>query len=245
MHLSEICRNRGVWERKPLLRAIYGHFYELIRQNIASVPGMTVELGSGIAFIKDWIPDCVTTDLFSNARIDRRENAYALSFPDASVSTLILLDVFHHLQFPGTALREFERVVAPRGRVILFEPGLGILGRLVYGFFHREPLGLRRAIAWFAPNGFDPDQVAYYAAQGNAWRIFVRNEFPDWLGPWKIHRLQQLPELAYIASGGFTRPQLYPERMLSVIRGIEKQAARWPAIFATRLLVVLEKRHES
>ena len=245
MHLSEICRNRGVWERKPLLRAIYGHFYELIRQNIASVPGMTVELGSGIAFIKDWIPDCVTTDLFSNARIDRRENAYALSFPDASVSTLILLDVFHHLQFPGTALREFERVVAPRGRVILFEPGLGILGRLVYGFFHREPLGLRRAIAWFAPNGFDPDQVAYYAAQGNAWRIFVRNEFPDWLGPWKIHGLQQLPELAYIASGGFTRPQLYPERMLSVIRGIEKQAARWPAIFATRFLVVLEKRHES
>jgi SAM-dependent methyltransferase len=240
-HLSEIRRNCGVWERKPLLQAIYGHFYELIRQNITPVPGTTVELGSGIGSIKDLIPDCITTDLFPNPRIDRRENAYALSFPDASISNLILLDVFHHLQFPGTALREFERVVAPRGRVILFEPGLGILGRLVYGLFHREPLALRRSITWLAPSGFHPECAPYYAAQGNAWRIFVRNEFPGRLEPWKVRRLQQLPEMAYIASGGFTKLQLYPGQMLSLIRRIEKLAARWPAIFATRLLVVLEK----
>jgi SAM-dependent methyltransferase len=244
-HLSEMRRNRGVWARKPLLKAIYSHYYELIRQNVTPVPGTIVELGSGSGSIKELIPECITTDIFPNPWIDRRENAYALSFPDASVSNLILLDVFHHLQFPGTALSEFKRIMAPSGRVILLEPGLGLLGKFIYGLFHHEPLALREPITWFAPAGFDPDGAAYHAAQGNAWRIFVRDEFREKLGHWKIHSVQQLPEMAYVASGGFTKPQLYPDRMLSLIRRIEIVAARWPAIFTTRILVVLEKRDAS
>jgi SAM-dependent methyltransferase len=244
-HLSEIRRNRDIWGRKPLLKAIYGHFYELIRENVAPVLGTTVELGSGIGSIKELIPECVTTDIFPNPWIDRRENAYTLSFPDASISNLILLDVFHHLKFPGSALTEFKRIIAPRGRIILLEPGMGIFGKLIYGLFHHEPLALREPITWFAPPGFDPERTPYYAAQGNAWRIFVRNEFREKLEHWKIHKVQQLPEMAYIASGGFTKPQLYPDRMLSLIRKMEKVAARWPALFATRMLVVLEKRDGS
>jgi SAM-dependent methyltransferase len=220
---------------------VYGQLYARIRENLARVPGLIVELGSGIGAVKAFIPECVTTDIFCNPWIDRRENAYSLSFRTGTVSNLILLDVFHHLQFPGTALAEFWRVLAHGGRLILLEPGMGVLGKFIYGLFHHEPLGFRRSISWSAPAGFDPENAGYYAAQGNATRVFLHKEFPDKLAPWRIIRVQELPDFAYVASGGFSKPQLYPKMILPLIRKIEKVFARWPRFSTTRLLIVAEK----
>jgi hypothetical protein len=47
--------------------------------------------------------------------------------------------------------------------------------------------------------------------------------------------------IAYAASGGFSKPQLYPTAALPVIRKFEKALDLFPALFATRLLVILEK----
>lgn len=240
-HLVEMRRNREAWEKKPLLRIVYGEFYARIRENLALGPGLVVELGSGIGAVKAFIPECITTDIFSNPWIDRRENAYSLSFQTGTVSNLILVDVFHHLQFPGTALAEFWRVLAGGGRLILLEPGMGVLGKLIYGLFHHEPVGFGRPISWSAPLGFDPENASYYAAQGNATRIFLFQEFRDELAHWRIVQLHQLPEFAYVASGGFSKPQIYPEAILPLIRKIENVFARWPRFSTTRLLIVLEK----
>lgn len=79
------------------------------------------------------MPDALATDLFPSPWIDQTENAYALSFADGSVSNLILVDVWHHLQYPGTALAEFHRVLGPGGHLIIFDPATGVLGRIVYG----------------------------------------------------------------------------------------------------------------
>jgi SAM-dependent methyltransferase len=236
--------NKESWRRKPLLRAIYGRFYELVRRNLAPVPGSIVELGSGIGAIKEYIPNCITTDIFANPWIDRIENAYALKFDVGTVSNLILVDVFHHLKFPGTALQEFLRVVVDEGRVILLEPGMGALGKFIYARFHHEALGLRKPISWCAPAGFNPHRAGYYAAQGNASRIFLKREFLVELRPWRVIHALQLPEFAYVASGGYSKPQLYPEFMLPWIRMVERVFSRWPDLSATRLLVVLEKRKQ-
>ena len=55
-------------------------------------------------------------------------------------------------------------------------------------------------------------------------------------------RCEQIPEIAYLASGGFSKPQLYPATALPLIRRLEKVLTVWPDLFATRLLVVLAKR---
>ena len=105
-HNVEIQGNRLAWERKPQLRSVYRGFHELIASRLdRSVAGLTVELGSGMGSIKEVIPECITTDLFPNPWLDRQENAYRLSFADGSVANLILFDVWHHLRYPGTALK--------------------------------------------------------------------------------------------------------------------------------------------
>jgi len=152
LHQDLIEQNQEYWNRKPILRTLYGDFYRLITKHLSNLPtGKIVELGSGLGNIHDVIPDCIRTDLFPNPWIDQIENAYKLSFADQAVSNLILTDVFHHLKYPGTALNEFERVLQKGGRVILLEPCISALGLIVYGALHAEPIAITKEIEWCAP----------------------------------------------------------------------------------------------
>jgi len=241
-HNVEIHENSVAWQRKPLIRDIYDGFYRRIAAHLPPADlGPVVEIGSGMGNIKRVIPHCITTDLFPNAWLDRQENAYALSFADRSIGAIVLFDVFHHLRYPGTVLRELRRVLQIGGRVILFEPDMSPLGKLVYGTFHHEPLALLDPITWEAPEGSKTENHGYYAAQGNACRIFVRGERPGPIDGWTISRVERHPDLSYVAAGGFSGPQLYPRFLLPLLRAIDLFASPLPSVFSTRLLVVLEK----
>lgn len=199
-----------------------------------------MELGSGVADIRHIIPDCIRTDIFPNPWIDQTENAYALSFADHSIANLILFDVFHHLQYPGTALKEFHRVLNHCGRVILFEPCVSLLGLIVYGALHPEPLALKQPIQWEAPPVWQPDQIDYYAAQGNASRIFLGRRRNWDLSGFSIVKVQRLSAISYVASGGYSKPQMYPDSWMPLMHNIDHFCDGLPWLFATRLLIVLE-----
>src|SRR5687767_718164 len=122
-HQIEIERNFRAWERKPLLREIYAGCYDRIVQLVDnSLPGAVVEIGSGIGNLKGRLPHALATDLFPNPWLDLVCDGYELPFEPASVSHLILFDVFHHLRAPMAFLREAQRVLVAKGRVIVFEP---------------------------------------------------------------------------------------------------------------------------
>jgi SAM-dependent methyltransferase len=242
IHQDQIQQNQEYWNRKPLLRILYGDFYRLIAKQLSNLPnGKIVELGSGLGNIHDVIPTCIRTDLFLNPWIDQVENAYKLSFEDESVSDLILTDVFHHLKYPGTALHEFQRVLKKGGHVIMLEPCISALGLLVYGLLHEEPIAVTKHIEWIAPASWAPEKIDYYAAQGNATRIFVGKNHRTQLTDWKTTKTIRLSALAYVASGGYSKPQLYQTSMLPLIKRVEKILDLFPILFATRLLVILEK----
>jgi SAM-dependent methyltransferase len=241
-HDLEIQANRQAWQRKPQLRAVYRAFHELIASRVdRQVPGAIVELGSGMGSIKEVIPDCVTTDLFPNPWLDRQENAYSLGYPDGSISNLILFDVWHHLRYPATALAEFRRVLAPGGRLIVFDPAISWTGRLIYGLFHHEPIGLGQAVTWDAPQSFKAADADYFAAQGGATRIFWRLEAPERLAGWRLCEATPLASFEYFATGGFSGPQLGGPSAFRLWRRLDRVLSRWPNLFAARLLVVLKR----
>jgi SAM-dependent methyltransferase len=240
-HLVEIRRNKEVWQKKPVLQQAYAQLYRSICDHLSFIEGPVVELGSGIGAVKDFLPDCITTDIFPNPWLDRVENAYRLSFSDDSLSNLILFDVFHHLQWPGSALKEFARVVRRQGRVILMEPGFGLLGKFVYSNFHHEPLGFDQSITWDGPDARGGSVGSYYAAQANTWRLFKLSESKDRLPEWNTLLVRPLAAISYVASGGFSRSSLYPTALFPVIKSLDGLAGLFPSLFATRLLVVLER----
>lgn len=245
-HNNEILDNIANWRRKPLLREVYRGFHETIDSHLADRSfGAVVEIGSGVADITEVIPNCIRTDLFQHPWIDHVENAYALSFGNESASNLILFDVFHHLRYPGTALDEFHRVLAPRGRVLIFEPCLSALGWIVYGLLHREPIGIREQIHWEAPDGWEATELDYYAAQGNATRIFVHREVNVGDFGWNVTKVMRLCSISYVASGGYSKPQMVPQRALPIMRRIDRILSCMPRLFSTRLLVILEKTDET
>jgi SAM-dependent methyltransferase len=241
-HAREIAETRECWDRKPLLRSAYRRFHEEIRRRLAPGPGLTVELGSGIGMIKETIPDCITTDLFPNPWVDQREDAYALSFADGTVSNLILFDVWHHLEYPGSAMAEFARVLAPKGRVILFEPAaLSLLGRVVFGLFHHEPIHSPQPEAWFLPPNAQRDSLPYYAAQGNAWKMFRKGNVPPPLtADWRCFETAFFPAFDWLAAGGFRQRQFLPSRLAPLLRLASACVSPAPSLFSTRMLVRLE-----
>lgn len=241
-HNVEIQRNRDAWIKKTRLQEIYREFYRQIAARLdPNLNGLIVELGSGMGTIKEVIPACITTDLFPNPWLDRQENAYRLNFADGSVSHLILFDVWHHLRYPGTALREFQRVLAPGGRLILFEPAASWTGRLVYHFFHHEPVALKSKITWEAPAEFSPADADYFAAQGSATRLFWWGESRDRLVGWRLAEVRPLASFEYFASGGFSGPEIAGRWLRPALRALDRITTLCPRVFAARLIVVLEK----
>lgn len=236
-HQLEIERNKRAWEQKPLLREIYGGFYRRIATHVdRSIGGAIVEIGSGIGNLKSEFPEAICTDLFPNPWLDLVCDGYELPFPDAAISHLILFDVFHHLEAPMAFLREAGRVLSPGGRIILFEPYVSLVSRPVYGLFHHEPIGFGSPINRAASL---PRPRQYYAAQGNATRLFFGNET---LPGWRTTDAEILPSFAYLLSGGFSKPALYPAAALPMLTRIDNLLGKVaPGLFGARCLVVLQR----
>jgi SAM-dependent methyltransferase len=237
-HQAEIQRNLRAWESKPLLQQIYASFYQRILVLIDhAIPGRIVEVGSGIGNLKAHLPRALATDLFPNPWLDLVCDGYDLPFGDASLSHLVLFDVFHHLRAPNAFLREARRVLGSAGRLILFEPYISWSSFPAYAVFHHEGVGTGTPIN-LAPAL--PRPRDYYAAQGNATRLFFRHEVPGWPEGWRIFHAESFSCFYYLLSGGYSKPAFYPAGWLAALQKLEARLSKWPRVFGGRCLVGLQ-----
>ncbi|HUR44665.1 MAG TPA: class I SAM-dependent methyltransferase [Candidatus Saccharimonadales bacterium] len=239
-HQEEIHQNLKAWERKPLLQGIYEGFYERISQQIdENIPGLIVEIGSGIGNLKRRQPRAICTDLFPNPWLDLVCDGYELPFASGALSHLVLFDVFHHLRAPLAFLAEARRALGKGGRLILFEPYISLASFPVYGGLHHEPVAWKEEIS-SAEHLQRPRD--YYAAQGNATRLFFGDARNEWKEQWLCLRAEAFSAFNYLLSGGYSKPALYPARLAGALLNLDKILSRWPRLFGGRCLVTLTPR---
>jgi SAM-dependent methyltransferase len=236
-HQAEIEQNLQFWRRKPLLQEIYAGFYRRIVQLIdPAIPGQVLEIGSGIGNLKTHFKSAICSDLFPNPWLDLVCDGYELPFEQGALSHLVLFDVFHHLQSPGAFLKEARRALAPTGRLIIFDPYVSLASFPVYGVLHHEP------VAWREPidrSTVSPRPRGYYAAQGNATRMFFGDDDSGLTDQWRILHREAFACFSYLLSGGYSKPALYPRQLVPALRAVDRQLSRWPRFFGGRCLVAL------
>ncbi len=230
------------WREKGLLRRVYLGWYHEIQRRLSSIPGPTIELGSGIGRLKEVVPDAVLTDVERTPYADAVADAEKLPFTDGSVANLVLVDVFHHLAQPARFLGEAQRVLAPGGRVVLLEPYCSPLSRLVYEHLHEEELNFGAPAL-----GGDDGMVAKSPWTANIalpTLVFFRRisevgqRFPELV----VCERRRLTLLAWPLSGGYSRRPLAPGFMYRPLELFERLLAPLLPIAAFRCLVVLERR---
>jgi ubiquinone/menaquinone biosynthesis C-methylase UbiE len=234
-------KNRKTYQNKDLIKIIYDNYYKKIKKNISTSNKKILELGSGGGNIKKIIQNCITSDQFKNENIDRIENIYKLNFKKNSISNIILIDVFHHLQFPNLALKEIHRVLIKNGRIIMMEPAMGFIPRIIYKIFHYEPNGFNLKINWNHIPKKIPSLNQYFAAQSMPWRAFFLKEF-NLRSRYKIKLIKPFSDFAFLLSGGYSYKAFYPKFLYSLIKLIDKILTSISIkIFSARMLIVLEK----
>ena len=235
-------KNRKIYQNKNLVKIIYNSYYKKVKKNIyISNNKKILELGSGGGNIKKIIKECITSDQFKNKNIDRIENIYKINFKKNSISNIILIDVFHHLQFPSLALKEIHRVLIKNGRIIMVEPAMGFIPRIVYKIFHYEPNGFNLKIKWNDIPKKIPSSNEYFDAQSMPWRAFFLKEI-NLKSKYKIKSIKPFSDFAFLLSGGYSYRALYPKILYSLIKLIDKILTSISIrIFSARMLIVLEK----
>jgi SAM-dependent methyltransferase len=235
-------KNRKIYQNKDLIKIIYNNYYKNIKKYIyLSDKKKILELGSGGGNIKKVIKECVTSDQFKNKNIDRIENIYKINFKKNSISNIILIDVFHHLQFPSLALKEIHKVLIKNGRIIMVEPAMGLIPRIVYKIFHYEPNGFNLKIKWNNIPKKIPLSNQYFAAQSIPWRAFFLKEL-NLKSKFSIKLIKPFSDFTFLLSGGYSYIALYPKILYSMIKLIDKILTSISIrIFSARMLIVLEK----
>jgi SAM-dependent methyltransferase len=234
--------HKKIIQKKAFLRKIYEEIYSFFRQQteiLKALPGEMLELGSGGGFLKNVLPEVVTSDVAAYPTVDRVVFADHLPFADRSLKAIFMVNVLHHLSEPDLFFKEANRCLVGGGRVIMIEPFNSVLARFVYKHFHHEL--------------FD-EAISEWRVTGQG-RLTASNQALPWIIFWRdralfesrypgLRILETAPHTAlrYILSGGLSLRFSVPGIFYPLVRWIDRGLAHFPAKFPLFQTIVLERR---
>ncbi len=229
----------SVWERKPVLRTIYSHYYRLILA--ACGPGRTLEIGGGVGNLKRFAKEILTVDILPAPWLDVVCDAQKLPFEHASFGNIIMFDVLHHLASPPAFFREAERVLRSGGKLVVLEPAITPVSWLFYNYFHHESVDMSQdPFQRVAPAIKDP----YASNQAIPTLLFCKYQqrFHAHYPNLRITETKLFSLFAYPMSGGFKRWSLIPQRLVSpMLRLEERLNPLLGRLLAFRLLAIVTR----
>jgi SAM-dependent methyltransferase len=222
---------KQIIQSKPFLRRIYDDWYRWIAQQIPAGDGGVLELGSGAGYFDQVAPGTITSEIFTVPGIRCVLDGQQMPLPDASLKSIVMSDVLHHLPQVRKFFAEASRTLRPGGVVAMVEPWNTAWSRLIYNHLHHEPFR-PDADAWEFPSS-GPLSGANGALP---WICFVRDrkaferEFPQLA----IERVQPIMPLRYLLSGGVSMRSLMPGFATGLVSVVEKL---WPGAMFARILL--------
>lgn len=230
--------HREIILKKKFLKQLYLEWYNMFKSLVGRLPsGKIIELGSGGGFIKDIIPEVITSDITKFPWTDETFSALDLPYEENEVSAILMIDTFHHIPDSKKFLSEADRVLKPGGKIIMVEPAKSKWGSFIYKNFHHEP---------FEENGgwTIPDTGPLTGANGALpWIVFERDKeifhslFPDL----KIKAIHYHTPLRYLLSGGVSFRGFLPSFSYPFFRLIDNLFSKMNSNFSMFFTIEVEK----
>lgn len=233
--------HRRIIQEKRFLHRLYEDFYHFFVEEakaVSPLKGKLLELGSGGGFLKQVMPDVITSDISAGPQSDMSVDAESLPFASGELKAIFLLNVLHHIPHPRRFFQEADRCLIPGGRVILIEPFNSRIGRVIYQKFHHEPFDDQ--VAEWEQN---PSGRLSTSNQAIPWIIFSRDrekfekEFPRL----KILRIRPHTPLRYVLSGGLSLRSLAPPFSFPFFSALDRWLSRFDRVFPMFQTIVIQK----
>ncbi|RME19565.1 MAG: class I SAM-dependent methyltransferase [Bacteroidetes bacterium] len=220
----------------PFLKKIYLQWYKIFEDIYNQQPnGQYLELGSGGGFLKDILPNIITSDILNLPYVDKQIDAQHLPFDDNSLDGIFILNVFHHIPNPALFLKEAQRTLKTGGKVVMIEPANTLFSRLIYKKFHHEPFDEKGALQ------IEPGKPLSHSNQALPYIYFIREKkyFESNFPNLKITSIRYHTALLYLLSGGMSYHPLVPAFSFSFFRFIELllyPVQKYTALFQTIII---------
>lgn len=230
--------------KKPMLREVFNgfhHSFERLDKKFFSGIGIRVEIGAGVAPIRDSYPDVLATDILAGPGLDYILDAEKMDLSDGSVRTIFGQNCFHHFPNPSLFFKELERVVAPGGGAILLEPYHGPFATFLFRRLFRSEGYDKKFPSWETPSSGPMNG----ANQALSYIVFNRDraeferQFPSLQ---IIHQETCNNYLMYLLSGGLNFRQLCPDWAEPLLRSIQKLLSPLDGWLALHHVIVIKKK---
>lgn len=216
-------KHRDIILSKNFLKRIYidwySHFVEEVKKN---PNGKYLEIGSGGGFLKDLIPNVITSDILPLPHVELTFSAEKMPFKDGDLDGIFMVNVLHHIPKPYLFFKEAERILKPGGKIIMVEPATTPFSKFIYKNFHHEPFLPKGGweIASTGPLSGANGAIPYI------YMIRDRKKFEQEFPSLKIEKIKYHTAFLYTVSGGVSRKALVPEWSY----GFWKAAEKFPGI---------------
>ena len=229
--------HQKILAKNKFLRKIYLEWYHFIWEQMPDLEGHILEVGTGAGFLKQSLPETITSDVILHSNIDLVLDGRRLPVRRGSLKAIVMVDVLHHILNAPDFFKAARRSVMKGGVIVMVEPWNSTWANFIYNRFHHEPF-LTQEEVWGS-------QDSHSSSQTNGaipWILFQRDlsrfslEFPEW----EVKSVQPCLPFRYLLSGGLSMRQLVPTWSFSFWRWIEQVMQpvmeRW-AMFARIVLI--------
>ncbi|WP_250886163.1 class I SAM-dependent methyltransferase [Pseudomonas brassicacearum] len=219
----------------------FHHAFHRLADRYFKVEGLEVELGAGIAPMRNSYPEVLATDIVATEKLDRALNAEAMSLDDQSARAFYGQNCFHHFPHPDRFFTELQRTLRIGGGAILIEPFHGPFAAFLYKrLFKSEGFDMHFP-SWETPSTGPMNG----ANQALSYIVFVRDrqaferKYP---GLEIVHQEICGNYLRYLISGGLNFRQLLPDALIPVLKVVEKLLYPLRRVLALHHIVVIRRK---